>query len=112
MTNFIVTVTKESPPPKQKNKKAAKSGPSSKSAPLKTVNDLVKVAKGKTASNTVKEEPTSSAEQEEGDPPLEEEDDFLASDGEEAEAAVKNAQMALSHVIDVDVEGGWKEGAP
>lgn len=43
---------------------------------------------------------------------VDEEDDFLASDGEESEAAAKNAQLAASHVIDVDIDGGWKVGSP
>ena len=40
------------------------------------------------------------------------EDDFLVSDAEENQAAVKNAQLATSHAIDVDIDGGWKEGSP
>lgn len=38
-----------------------------------------------------------------------EDEDLLVSDGEEGEAALKNAQ---SKVIDVEFNGGWKEGTP
>lgn len=65
---------------------------------------------------TVKEDPieedASSAVENDNAVEPEEEDDFLVSDGEEEKAASKNAQLALTHIIDVDVEGGWKVGAP
>lgn len=87
--------------------------PSKKSKQPRTVNDLMKAAKKKTVPDPMEDEEASSAvENEEGNVLPEEEDDFLASDGEETEAAAKNAQMALSRILDVDIDGGWKEGTP
>ncbi|KAF8321224.1 DNA ligase I [Clavulina sp. PMI_390] len=118
-----ITVTKPSsnPPasssslsPKKASKKNDK-GPK-KGQPMKSVNDLMKSGKRKAPAVVEEdEEEAASAASDGGEdeiPPEEEEDDFLVSDGEETKAAVKNAQMALSHVIDVDVDGGWKPGSP
>lgn len=71
-------------------------------------NDLMKVARNNnTRVGDDEEVPAACGE---GDH-MGEEDDFLASDGEESQAAVKNAKLAISHVIDVDIDGGWKEGS-
>ena len=42
--------------------------------------------------------------------PVDEEEDFLVSDTEEGNAAITNAQLALSKTVDVDVDGGWEVG--
>lgn len=69
----------------------------------------MKPRKGKAP--VTKDEASSAAEDDEHpDDAPEEEDDFLVSDGEEAEAAAKNAAMAASRVVDVDIDGGWKQG--
>jgi len=74
---------------------------------LKTVNDLMKAARKKPENSPKMEddEEASAIENEDNH----QEDDFLVSDAEENQAAVKNA---TSHVIDVDIDGGWKEGSP
>lgn len=74
----------------------------------------MKVAKSKASNDVVENEAVSAASDADGEGgmPLEDEDDFLVSDSEETEAAAKNAQMALSRVLDVDIDGGWNEGAP
>jgi len=86
-------------------------GSATKAKPrLKTVNDLMKAARKKPENSPKIEddEEVSTAENEDDH----QEDDFLVSDTEENQAAVKNAQLATSHVIDVDIDGGWKEGSP
>lgn len=93
------TITKNSPDAK----------PQGVGRKLKTVNDLMPSRKTKPLAA-----PPPANEDSGEDEKLAEEDDedLLVSDAEESKAAVKIAQLALSRTVDVDVDGGWKDGDP
>jgi hypothetical protein len=75
---------------------------------LKSVNDLISASQ----TTTDNAEGALASELEEEYEPVDEEEDLLAPDGEEGKAALRNASLALSKVVDVDLDEGWKEGAP
>lgn len=116
LTSKSVTVEKSTSKPQHARKRPnTDDGAKAKNKPkLKTVNDLMKTSRRKAPAKPEDEDEAMSAAENEGNDDIaaEEEDDFLVSDGEESKAATKNAQLALSRIIDVDIEGGWKVGSP
>jgi DNA ligase-1 len=114
LTVTAVTVTHSPSAPEGTSGEGKRKGGNTKvNARLRNVNDLMKVARNNPDNDPrMGGDEEASAAENEGDHHVDEEDDFLVSDGEESQAAVKNAQLAVSRVIDVDIDGGWKEGSP
>lgn len=111
-----------SSPPKSNPVRAKQDAKGKAKEKPRTVNDLMQFHKSKSSVSTKPQpSPPKREEEEEADAVasakeddvVDQEDEEDALDGEEGQkAALTNAQLALSRIVDVDIDGGWKEGEP